>query len=57
MTLTHHLIRRGMEAASDAFMKNPDDGNDDKKIEVSPLAGAVISLTILFFILLMFGVS
>jgi hypothetical protein len=57
MTLTHHLVRRGMEAASDAFLKNPDDGNDDKKIEVSPLAGAVISLTILFFVLLMFGVS
>jgi hypothetical protein len=57
MTLTHHLVRRGMEAANDAFMKKPDDGNDDKKIEISPLAGLVISLTILFFLLLMFGVS
>lgn len=58
MTLTHHIVRRGLEAANEALSKphKPDDGNPDET-PINPIALLVIAATMLFFFFVLFTVS
>ncbi len=57
MAITHAIVRRGIQAASDAFSKpQPGDGEGDE-IEINPIALLVMTLTFLFFALVLIAVS
>ena len=57
MAVTHTFVRRGLEAASDALSKRQDGDGDGDETRVNPLALLVISLTLIFFGVVLFAVS
>ena len=57
MALTHTFVRRGLEAANDAFARQKDGNRDGDETPVNPLPVLIIALTVLFFALVMVAVS
>jgi hypothetical protein len=57
MAITHDIMRRGLEAASESFTKpKPDDGNGKEK-PINPVALLIIALTFIFFAIVLVAVS
>ena len=57
MTITHHFVRRSFDAASEALAKpGPADGDDETR-RINVVALLVISLTFIFFAVVLIAVS
>lgn len=57
MAITHTFVRRGLEAANDALARQKDGNSEGDETPINPFAVLVITLTVLFFGIVMVAVS
>lgn len=57
MAITHTFVRRGLEAANDAFARQKEGNGEGDETQINPFAVLVISLTVLFFAVVMIAVG
>ena len=57
MAITHTFVRRGLEAANDAFTRQQNGNGEGDETQINPFAVLIIALTVLFFGVVMIAVS